>query len=674
MWGDLGPYVTLVRASFTMRAPSAMSARQANSDRRSTAVGYLRRSTSQQEQSIPDQRAAIERYAAQHHLQLIHFYTDDAITGTRTKGRKAFQAMMAAAQRGDCEFGVVIVYDIKRFGRVDNDEAGHYRYVLRTHGVEVRYVSEHFTGHSTDDLLRAVKQWQAREESKDLSKVTIRGLLSKVASSQAEGCWMGGVPPFGYDLRYEKLSGAFMFHVRHMRDRTKQLYDESWKPLRTLGRGQSPALTKQDHCRLVLSCQARVNTVREIYRLYLEERRGFAAIADRFNRLGVPTIRGTNWSNKCGGRWTCSAIRQILTNPTYVGDLAWNRRTHGKINQIRNGEAVERTDALIRKSRHNDELDWIIVQDTHPPIVSRYVWERSNWLIRERSQVFLKEIHDTGLPKLNLLRRMSFRWTGPPARFLLSQLATCAHCGSRYEGCVVQNTRRKPQGKREHEYLCGGWNRGRRMCKKGAIPQHSLEAVVIKQVVEFYKRYRGCRGRSRCLQAIRPSVVLEERTVAVIRRRLRAKITELDQAHLDPAPGSDSGKTNIASRNPNTQDRKRALLERRLESLDYIALSEDEIPELLDRMQIFVEELHEILRGRDQEERLAAIRRCVVGITVDAVSQRAQIELRDVPTILSVLDVGPTPTVRVNLAHEPRDRTDISPSSTHDICPIGPLT
>ncbi|MCZ6658761.1 MAG: recombinase family protein [Gammaproteobacteria bacterium] len=431
-----------------------MTAGQANSDRHSTAVGYLRRSTSQQEQSIPDQRAAIERYAAQHNLQLIHFYTDDAITGTRTKGRKAFQAMMAAAQRGDCEFGVVIVYDIKRFGRVDNDEAGHYRYVLRTHGVEVRYVSEHFTGHSTDDLLRAVKQWQAREESKDLSKVTIRGLLSKVTSNQAKGRWMGGVPPFGYDLRYEKPSGAFMFYVRHMRDRTKELFDERWTLLRTLRPDESPALTRQDHCRLVLSGQDRVETVGEIYQLYLEERRGFTAIADRLNRLGVPTIRGTSWSNKCGTRWTCSVIRQILTNPAYVGDLAWNRRTHGKINQIRNGEAVERTDALIRKWRFNEELDWIVVRDTHPPIVSRSVWERTNWMIREQAQLFVKETRDTGSPKLKLLRRMTFTWTGSSARFLLSQLAICAHCGSRYEGCVVQNARRKPQGKREHKYLC----------------------------------------------------------------------------------------------------------------------------------------------------------------------------------------------------------------------------
>jgi DNA invertase Pin-like site-specific DNA recombinase len=99
---------------------------------------------------------------------------------------------MEDAQRPDCPFRYVIVYDVKRFGRVDNDEAGYYRHILRMAGVEVLYVSENFNGDGTDDLLRPVKQWQAREESKDLSKVTIRGLLSRVQA----GWWMGGVPPY----------------------------------------------------------------------------------------------------------------------------------------------------------------------------------------------------------------------------------------------------------------------------------------------------------------------------------------------------------------------------------------------------------------------------------------------------------------------------------------------
>ena len=85
------------------------------------AVGYVRRSTDRQEQSIPDQKRAIEKYVAEHGLRLLRFYVDDAISGTSTVGRRAFQAMMADAKRPSCDFGMIVVYDVKRFGRIDND-------------------------------------------------------------------------------------------------------------------------------------------------------------------------------------------------------------------------------------------------------------------------------------------------------------------------------------------------------------------------------------------------------------------------------------------------------------------------------------------------------------------------------------------------------------------------
>jgi DNA invertase Pin-like site-specific DNA recombinase len=43
------------------------------------AVAYLRRSTDRQEQSISDQRIAVEKYAASHGLHIGSVYTDDAI-------------------------------------------------------------------------------------------------------------------------------------------------------------------------------------------------------------------------------------------------------------------------------------------------------------------------------------------------------------------------------------------------------------------------------------------------------------------------------------------------------------------------------------------------------------------------------------------------------------------
>jgi DNA invertase Pin-like site-specific DNA recombinase len=177
-----------------------------NGTKTTVAVGYLRRSTDRQEQSIPDQRKAVEQYAAENGLRLERLFLDDAISGTSATGRRAFQEMIAEAQRPERPFSYVIVYDVKRFGRVDNDEAGYYRHILKTHGVEVIYVSENFSGDGTDDLLRPVKQWQAREESKDLSKVTIRGLLSKVSG----GWWMGGAPPFRVERLNAVGSGGWM--------------------------------------------------------------------------------------------------------------------------------------------------------------------------------------------------------------------------------------------------------------------------------------------------------------------------------------------------------------------------------------------------------------------------------------------------------------------------------
>jgi hypothetical protein len=61
-------------------------------------VGYVRRSTDRQEQSIEDQKKALKLYAAENGLQFLKFYIDDAISGTSAIGRRAFQQMIEDAQ------------------------------------------------------------------------------------------------------------------------------------------------------------------------------------------------------------------------------------------------------------------------------------------------------------------------------------------------------------------------------------------------------------------------------------------------------------------------------------------------------------------------------------------------------------------------------------------------
>ena len=64
-----------------------------------TAVGYVRRSTDRQEQSIDDQKNILSKYAQDNGIRLNKFYVDNAISGTYTLKRKAFLQMISDAER-----------------------------------------------------------------------------------------------------------------------------------------------------------------------------------------------------------------------------------------------------------------------------------------------------------------------------------------------------------------------------------------------------------------------------------------------------------------------------------------------------------------------------------------------------------------------------------------------
>ncbi len=73
---------------------------------------YARYSTDhQQRNSIEYQLDAIRAYCREHDITITATYTDEAETGTNMD-RPGFQAMMAAAERG--EFEAVVIYDITR--------------------------------------------------------------------------------------------------------------------------------------------------------------------------------------------------------------------------------------------------------------------------------------------------------------------------------------------------------------------------------------------------------------------------------------------------------------------------------------------------------------------------------------------------------------------------------
>ncbi len=608
--------------------------------RATRAVGYLRRSTDRQEQSIPDQKRAVERYAEENGLRLLRCYVDDAISGTSTIGRKAFQQMMADAAAPGCDFSVVVVYDVKRFGRVGNDEAGYYRHLLRQSGVEVHYASEGFTGDGTDDLLRPVKQWQARQESKDLAKVAIRGLVSKATiakhanGDKAGGFWMGGAPPFGFDLCYESQSGQFLFFLRYERDGTKQMLNEKGEPVRILARGESIAVSKRDRCTLVPSDKERVKTVKLIFRLYVEERKGLKAIADHLNRKGVPTARGPEWSGHYSGQWAMTTVRAILLNPAYSGDLAWNRRTDARFFRIAgDGRAIERKAIGGKNGRRlepNDEADWLVTQDAHPALVPRRVFHEAKALMQQAA------IASAGDPTSD--QRVTGGWTGPRSRFLLSGLIRCAHCQSRYEGCIDPSGAKPKDGSPRAKcycYACGGYiRRGRSVCKRGAVPQAAIEEAVIRAVLKAYEPFTGDHGRKALAGAVGESIGSERERAIERGAEIEHAINKLELTTRNLLDNITAGNRAAVDARLKELQRERELLEHERDELEHASLGREEIKALIDDTARFVACLDGLLKEGAVNERQAAIRRCVESINYDRDTGRAKLHIRRVPIVM----------------------------------------
>lgn len=604
------------RKSSVVAVPAALrrTAKERLGQRDDAAVGYVRRSTDRQEQSIDDQSAAVEAYCRDRGLRLLRLYIDDAVSGAGTAGRKGFQRLLSDAQGRACDFGAVVVYDIKRFGRVDNDEAGYYRYLLRTHGVEIHYSSENFTGDDTDDLLRPVKQWQAREESKDLAKVCIRGLLSRCRS----GCWMGGVPPFGFDLRYQSQSGQFLLRLRYNRDGSKLVLDDQSTVVRKLQRRESIAVARCDRCRLVLGDPERVRTVRRIYEMYAEQGLGLKRIADTLNRDQVPTARDQIWASHYSGQWSQTAVGSLLTHPAYCGDMVWNRKTDARFFKIEGGQAVARRQSHARRMESNDRRAWIVTKGAHPPIVSRWIWETVQHKLGLLGGARTDDRATPGARSVSTHAAYLASSTGVRARFLLSGVCSCSRCGRRYEGLA-----RMPKsgedwtgGKRDF-YVCGGYLRqGAKVCRLGEVPLGALERCVVDAMVAHLSQFRGPIGADQLAKAAAAS---------------------FQHDHI------------VMSKNPREETRSNAELQ------ESLAPAAEEIRDLLAQTEVFLGSLESVFREGTLDQRRSAIYRCVNRVWVDTENSAVRLEMFVFPAHVARAARAATETVSAVLRKEAHD-------------------
>ncbi|MDE0538288.1 MAG: recombinase family protein, partial [Rhodospirillales bacterium] len=169
---------------------------------RRRAVAYLRMSTEHQEYSTRNQVAAIKRYAAEHDLEIVATYSDEAKSGLRLENRPGMRQMLDDAQREESGFDTILVYDITRWGRFQNpDQSASIEYACQKAKVEVHYCMEQFVndGSPVSNIIKAVKRSMAAEHSRELSNKVFAGQCRLIE----RGFRQGGMA--GYGLRRMRI-------------------------------------------------------------------------------------------------------------------------------------------------------------------------------------------------------------------------------------------------------------------------------------------------------------------------------------------------------------------------------------------------------------------------------------------------------------------------------------
>ena len=308
------------------------------------AVAYLRMSTEHQQYSTENQMAIIEGYAAEHDMEIVATYSDDAKSGLQLKNRPGMQRMLEDAQRKDSGFDTILVYDVSRWGRFkDTDESAALEFSCREAKVEVHYCVEQFVndGSPVSTIIKGVKRAMAAEYSRELSKKVFAGQCRLIE----HGFRQGGMAGCG---------------LRRMR------VDESREPQGILSRGQRKSL-QTDRVILVPGPEDEVETVRWMYRQFVVVGRLEGEIAALLNERGLKT--------DLDRRWTRGTVHQVLTNEKYIGDNVYNRHSY----------------KLKKTHKDNPPEEWIRAKGAFQAIVDEQLFFTAQGMIRERNRRFSDE-------------------------------------------------------------------------------------------------------------------------------------------------------------------------------------------------------------------------------------------------------------------------------------------
>lgn len=384
-------------------------------------------------ESIINQKEFLIDYANRNSLNVVKILSDDGYSGT-SFDRPAFKELLCLIENDDVN--TVITKDLSRLGR-DYIQTGYYlEQYFPLHNVRYIAVNDNIDtmSQSSGNDMTPFRAVFNDMYAKDISKKVRTALTTK----KSNGKFIGSAAPYGYK--------------------------------------KDP----NDKGHLVIDEDAAVY-VRRIYKEFLSGE-SIIAIAHKLTLDKIPTpseYKGlTAAHKKYKGVWNDGTVKRILSNPTYAGNLTQNtgRKVSYKINK------------KIRLPKD----EWIIVENTHRPIVSYEDFDAAAQMLSKRSYC-------------------KVRRTGEP--HLLSGLVFCKDCGAAMSFTKESQTR---------TYLvCSRWRKNARL---GICTSHSMRELYVENAVkESLKKLASAIDTSEILtgaDAFFNSCNNDDRLIEELRRKL----------------------------------------------------------------------------------------------------------------------------------------------------------
>ncbi|MDE5993133.1 MAG: recombinase family protein, partial [Oscillospiraceae bacterium] len=264
--------------------------------------------------SIQHQKDYLLRYAAENGYHNTAFYVDDGFSGTNYE-RPDFKRMISDIEQGS--IGAVICKDLSRLGR-EYLQTGYYTEIFFPQN-DVRFVAvnDNYDSEIGDNEFAPFKNIINEFYAKDISKKIKSALRTKAL----KGDCVSGMPPYGYS--------------KDEQDRTRLVPND-----------KAPYVQMMFQMALEgKSCWEIANKLQEL-KLLIPRAENLV----RNGNSDSPTFPRYPYS------WQKSTIKGILTNPVYTGKTVSHKH---EVKSFKDKRIIE-----------HPEEDWIVVENTHEPLVS----------------------------------------------------------------------------------------------------------------------------------------------------------------------------------------------------------------------------------------------------------------------------------------------------------------